>query len=86
MYPQSMEGQSETGSTLPSFRKPPVVEVAMAIAFAPLPGLQFAAFADLRHRWMADYPLTEEQPFLEPPGTDATYQSTLFSDGASRSR
>jgi uncharacterized protein (TIGR04255 family) len=62
-----MEGQSETGLTLPSFRKPPVVEVAMAIAFAPLPGLQFAAFADLRLRWMADYPLTEEQLFLEKP-------------------
>ena len=60
-----MDGRSETGLSLPSFRKPPVVEVAMAIAFAPLSGLQFAALADLRARWMAEYPITEEQPFLE---------------------
>jgi uncharacterized protein (TIGR04255 family) len=69
MYPQSMDGRSETGLALPSFRKPPVVEVAMAIAFAPLPGLQFAALADLRGRWITDFPFTEEQPFLESPPT-----------------
>jgi uncharacterized protein (TIGR04255 family) len=60
-----MEGGSESGLTLPSFRKPPVVEVAMSIGFMPIAGLQFAALADLRSRWMRDYPGTEEQPFLE---------------------
>jgi uncharacterized protein (TIGR04255 family) len=65
MYPQRMEGGSETGLTLPSFRKPPVVEVAMSIGFAPIAGLQFAAMADLRSRWMDAYPGTQEQPFLE---------------------
>jgi uncharacterized protein (TIGR04255 family) len=66
MYSLGMESRSEeTGLTLPSFRQPPVVEVAMSIGFVPIPGLQFAAMADLRSRWMKDYPGAQEQPFLE---------------------
>lgn len=60
-----MTGQTESGFTLPSFRDPPVVEVAMCVGFEPLPGLQFAALADLRARWRSEYPRTEEYPFLE---------------------
>jgi uncharacterized protein (TIGR04255 family) len=52
---------------LPSFDNPPVVEVAMSFGFAPIPGLQFGAMADLRNQWMDEYPLVEEQPFLDPP-------------------
>ncbi len=69
MYPQGMAGGSKSGLTLPSFRKPPVVEVAMSIGFMPIGGLNFAAMADLRSRWMDSYPGAEEQPLLEPPAT-----------------
>ncbi|WP_197501231.1 TIGR04255 family protein [Mycobacterium sp. 852002-51057_SCH5723018] len=64
-----MQGGSESGLILPSFRKPPVVEVAMSIGFAPMVGLNFAAMADLRSRWIDSYPGAEEQPLLESPST-----------------
>lgn len=66
MYPQSMEDRNESRLTLPSFRKPPLVEVALAIGFTDVTGLNFAALVDLHQRWKSDYPSTEEHPFLEP--------------------
>lgn len=75
MYPQGMEGHSESQLTLPSFRKPPLVEVALAIGFTEVSGLQFAALADLRQRWISDYPLTEEHPFLDQQATPPSKQA-----------
>lgn len=66
MYSRVMAGASESGLIMPSFRKPPVVEVALSISFSPLPDLQFGAMADLRSFWANDFPQAIEQPFLEP--------------------
>jgi uncharacterized protein (TIGR04255 family) len=57
---------TDIGLVLPNFGRPPVVEVAMSFGFAIIPGLQFAAMADLRAQWIDIYPRAEEQPFLEP--------------------
>jgi uncharacterized protein (TIGR04255 family) len=57
---------ADIGLALPSFDEPPVVEVAMSVGFAPILGLQFAAMADLRTRWIDTYPVAEEQPYLNP--------------------
>jgi uncharacterized protein (TIGR04255 family) len=62
-----MTGSTESGFALPSYRKPPVIEVAMCIGFTPIVGLQFEALAELRARWSKEYPKTEEYPFLETP-------------------
>lgn len=67
MYSQDMAGGSSP--TLPTFRRPPVVEVAMSFGFLPLSGLEFAAMADLRSLWVNRYPNTQEQPFLESAPT-----------------
>jgi len=77
MYPQGMAGGSKSGLTLPSFRKPPVVEVAMSIGFMPISGLEFAAMADLRSRWMDAYPGAEEQPLLEPAAAPQQLQQSI---------
>jgi uncharacterized protein (TIGR04255 family) len=65
LYPRSM-ADTDIGLPLPNFGRPPVVEVAMSFGFTPIVTLQFAAMADLRAQWIDDYPLAEEQPFLEP--------------------
>ncbi len=67
MYSRAMTGNTESGFVLPSYRKPPVIEVAMCVGFAPIPGLQFEALAELRAMWSREYPRTEEYPFLETP-------------------
>ena len=58
-------GHTEVGLPLPSFRRPPVVEVAMSFGFPAIVSLHFAALADLRSMWRKSYPRAEEQPFLE---------------------
>lgn len=52
---------------MPNFRRPPVTEVAISFAFAPLASVDFAALADLRDRWRTIFPVVSEQPYLEPP-------------------
>ena len=55
------------GVPLPDYARPPVVEVALGVTFRPLGSvLDFGALADLRTRWRADYPLTQQHPPLPP--------------------
>lgn len=65
VYSRDMEAKGVSGLTLPSFRKPPVTEVALSFGFSPLMGLQFAAMSDLRTRWATELPEAIEQPYLE---------------------
>jgi uncharacterized protein (TIGR04255 family) len=54
----------ENRSQLPSFKNPPVVEVAMAVQFEPLTGLATVHYGEYRRRIRADYPRLEEKPPL----------------------
>lgn len=59
-------GQPTEGAALPTFRKPPVVEVALAVAFEPLEGLhsgEMWRLHQLRYK-EAGFPTVEEQPPL----------------------
>lgn len=51
---------------LPSFDRPPVSEVALAVGFQPLDGLRAIQLGPLWEAWRADYPLVDEQPPLPP--------------------
>ena len=49
-------------SSLPEYENPPVVEVALAIEFAPLPGWDPIRYGSLWERFRKHYPITEVQP------------------------
>jgi uncharacterized protein (TIGR04255 family) len=53
---------------LPSFAKPPVVEVAVAAYFLPLPGLDVIELVGLHRLWETRFPKIQQQPAL-PPAT-----------------
>jgi uncharacterized protein (TIGR04255 family) len=62
-----MTSEAGEGVTLPTYARPPVVEVALGVSFRPLASaLDFGALADLRARWHADYPLTQQHTTLPP--------------------
>jgi hypothetical protein len=67
--PLTMTSMGETGlfDDLPSFDRPPVVEVAVGTHFLQLPGLNTVALVRLvDDLWRSRYPRTIEQP-LSPP-------------------
>jgi hypothetical protein len=49
---------------LSQYRKPPVVETAIAIEFAPLPGWSLLNYGTLWESFRADYPRYEIHPFI----------------------
>lgn len=53
---------------LPQYRKPPVVETAIAVEFAPLPNWTLLNYGTMWQEFRADYPLYEIHPYL-PLGT-----------------
>jgi uncharacterized protein (TIGR04255 family) len=70
---------------LPDFERPPVVEVALGIEFAPIPDLGAVRLARLQREWEAEYPKWVEQPALPPsapPGTLITGFGLRFGSGA----
>jgi uncharacterized protein (TIGR04255 family) len=54
----------------PEFERPPVVEVALATYFQPLPGLRSTHLNGLRDLWGAEYPSVEELPEAPPIPAD----------------
>lgn len=53
---------------LPSFKLPPVIEVAAGIHFLQLPGLDTVALVRLVDRWRERFPKVQEQVALPPLG------------------
>jgi len=51
---------------LPQYRRPPVVETAIAIEFAPLPGWSILNYGTMWEEFRRDYPLYEIHPFVTP--------------------
>ena len=60
-------------TTLPRFDRPPVVETAMAIEFAPISGLDFFKLTRLQSAWEDTYPNISDKPGAPPtpPAFDA---------------
>jgi uncharacterized protein (TIGR04255 family) len=50
--------------TLPDFKKPPVVEVAISVFFQPLPGMKTVRFGEFWNANRKDYPKFEDSPPL----------------------
>lgn len=64
--------------SLPSFDRPPVVEVAVGVHFMPLPALSMVELVRLADSlWRNSYPQTIEQPIL-PPLTPLTHMAPAF--------
>lgn len=61
---------SNTPAVLPQFDQPPVVEVALAVEFLPLPALSAVPMVEMRPLWQDRYPLIEEQPALPSMSAD----------------
>jgi uncharacterized protein (TIGR04255 family) len=51
---------------LPQYKKPPVVETAIAVEFAPLPGWSILNYGTMWEEFRVDYPAYEVQPFAAP--------------------
>lgn len=58
-------------SGLPDFRKPPLVEVALSLQFAPITGLTTAHIGLLWQKYRSQLPLIEEHPPLDPAPEDS---------------
>jgi uncharacterized protein (TIGR04255 family) len=56
---------NSTGSTLPGFDRPPVVEAVVGVEFAALP-VGFVGLSDFHRLWSDDYPNTNEVEALAP--------------------
>lgn len=63
MSPDHAEGQ---GLALPSYEKPPVIEVVCGVHFRPLGGLTIPFFGAFWQTIREQYPSTEEKPPLPP--------------------
>ena len=59
---------------LPKYERPPVVEAAMAIEFAPVPGLDFFKLTRLQSKWEDRYPDITEVPGAPPTPTESDNQ------------
>lgn len=56
-------GDRSWAANLPTFERPPVVEVAVGVEFVPLPGLSTIALVNLAQElWSDVYPIMQEQP------------------------
>ncbi|MGB9077169.1 MAG: TIGR04255 family protein [Terracidiphilus sp.] len=51
---------------LPEYERPPVVETALAVEFAQLPGWNVVHFGALWERFKAEYPSFETHPYVNP--------------------
>lgn len=72
-----MEEAGQVG-VLPSYDRPPVVEVAVGVHFLQLPGLSTVELVRLADAiWRDKYPLTAEQPIL-PPFSPSTHGGPIF--------
>jgi uncharacterized protein (TIGR04255 family) len=56
---------------LPHYRKPPVVETAIAVEFAPLPGWTLLNYGTMWEEFRADYPTYEIQPYFPASAINA---------------
>jgi uncharacterized protein (TIGR04255 family) len=54
---------------LPQYRKPPVVETALAVEFAPLPGWSLLNYGTMWEEFRKEYPNSEVHPLQIPFGT-----------------
>lgn len=63
-----------TDSPTPSYERPPVTEVALAIYFSPLLAVPSARMGKLWERWKDRYPQTQDQPPM-PPVAPETFPS-----------
>jgi uncharacterized protein (TIGR04255 family) len=55
-------------ATLASYKRPPITEVVVAVAFAPLPGWTSATPGRIwEHLFRGDFPTLEDQPPYDPP-------------------
>lgn len=61
-----MAGARAVEDALPSFSKPPVVEVVVGVEFVPHPGLTAVKLARLYERWREDFPRIQELPAIPP--------------------
>lgn len=59
-------GDAARSTPLPSFERPPVVEVAVGVHFLQLQGFNSVALVRLADKWRGLYPKTQEQPALPP--------------------
>lgn len=68
-----MCAMTSPSSKLPSYSRPPVVEVAVGVHFLQLPGLTALPLVQMANTWSDRYPSVEEQSPLPPvfssPGT-----------------
>jgi uncharacterized protein (TIGR04255 family) len=53
-------------ASLPSYARPPVIEVAVGVHFLQLPGLNTVALVRLADLWRERYPKVQEHPALPP--------------------
>jgi len=69
-------GDAARRANLPSFERPPVIEVAVGVHFLQLPGLSTVALVRLADSWRDRYPTIQEQPVLPPvaPGSQVMFQ------------
>ena len=66
---------------LPEYKKPPVVEVALAVEFAPLPDWNPLLYGSLWERFRARYPHSEVHPLavqVQPVRPEPGLQTLLF--------
>lgn len=59
-------GDATQRPNLPSFDRPPVIEVAVGVHFVQLPGLNTVGLVRLADIWRDRYPTIQEQPALPP--------------------
>lgn len=57
-------------STLPKYAKPPVIEIAMALEFAPVERMDAVQLVRLQDRWAGQYPVLREVPGAPPTPLD----------------
>jgi uncharacterized protein (TIGR04255 family) len=57
-----MQQEGKVPIRLPEYQSPPVVETALAIEFASLPGWNLAHFGSLWEQFRAQYPVVEVHP------------------------
>ena len=72
-YHAHMALHSEERGPLPSYSKPPVVEVAVGVHFLPVPGLNVVELVTMHGIWDEQFPKIQQQPVLPPvsgPGSD----------------
>ena len=74
-------------TTLPRFKSPPVIEVAMAVEFSPIAEMDFFKLSRLQAEWEDDYPAITEMPAAPPTQlTQNTSPTVTFALGGNLRR